>query len=117
MRRPGIAPICRSAAMIVALAALVADAAVAQPAFLDRCRAYAGTQSTLDARPYAGALCRCFARKIRADRNIPAQDRKRLLAARPGPGRRISAAAIHAMEKINRACWREVRKNGAHRKN
>ena len=115
MHSAAIAGLVRAAAVILAVA-LQAAVAGAQPAFLDRCRAYAGTQSALDARPFAKALCRCYARKIRAARDIPEQDRRGLLAARPGPGRRISVAAIHAMERINRACWDEVRKNHSQRK-
>ena len=99
----------RAAALLALGASFAADAG-AQPRFLGRCRAYAGTQTTVEARPFAKALCRCYAERIRAAKDIPDGDRKRLLAVRPGPGGRVSVAAIRAMERINRECWRAVRK-------
>ena len=96
--------------LLFALAALLPAIAQAQPAFLAACGDYAASRGPLDARPHASAIGRCYARHVRAARDIPAQDRKRLLAARPGPNRRISVATIHSMERINRVCWREARR-------
>ena len=97
-------------AVLLAFDPLVAANAGAQPRFLERCGAYAGTQTTVEARPFAKALCRCYAEKIRAAKDIPTRDKSRLLSVRPGPGGRVSVAAIRAMERINRECWRAVRK-------
>ncbi len=100
----------RLVALAGALAILAPGVTSGQTRFLARCGLYAGSQTTLQARPHAKAICQCYADRIRAARDIPAADKRRLLQVRPGPKGRISIATIQAMERINRQCWQQVRR-------